>query len=238
MPEIVVEDSVLSYSIRHSTRARRIRLVVKPDKIEVVAPIGAREERLHDFVDEKRHWVHRQRERLRRRAAAVPPRSFVSGARILFRGRWLRLWVEMADIERPSLRYATAFHVAIPRRTATRTHEELARREVVGWLKQRALKDAREFALEYEDRLGVAPAGIRLGDQKTRWGSCGRTGVIHLNWRLIAAPKPVYEYVVVHELCHLRERNHGPRFWRLVAEAMPDYRARRRWLRDNGPALQ
>ncbi len=85
--------------------------------------------------------------------------------------------------------------------------------------------------------LGVAPRAIRIGNQKTLWGSCSARGVISLNWRLLAAPRPIFEYVVVHELCHLRERNHGPRFWRLVGNVLPDYRERRAWPRRHGVAL-
>ena len=76
-----------------------------------------------------------------------------------------------------------------------------------------------------------------IGNQKTLWGSCSPKDVISLNWRLIAAPREVFEYVVVHELCHLRERNHSSRFWGLVEELMPDYRERRAWLKEHGVGL-
>ena len=81
------------------------------------------------------------------------------------------------------------------------------------------------------------PRALRIKEQKQLWGSCSARGTINLNWRLILAPEAVFEYVVVHELCHLRVRNHQQEFWRLVAEVLPDYERHRRWLRANGHLL-
>jgi predicted metal-dependent hydrolase len=86
-------------------------------------------------------------------------------------------------------------------------------------------------------RLGVTYASIQIRDQRTRWGSCSPRGVLTFNWRLALAPYAVLDYVVVHELCHLREANHGPGFWRLVEQARPGYREPRTWLRRHGHEL-
>jgi predicted metal-dependent hydrolase len=83
-------------------------------------------------------------------------------------------------------------------------------------------------------RLGVAVPRIAIRDQRTRWGSCSAGGTLSFNWRLVLAPGGVLEYVVVHELCHLREPNHSPRFWRLVEHARPTYAREREWLRRHG----
>jgi len=86
--------------------------------------------------------------------------------------------------------------------------------------------------------LGVRAGSIAIRDQRTRWGSCSSRGTLSFNWRLVLAPLEVAEYVVVHELCHLREPNHSPRFWQLVAAARPGYRGERRWLAEHGWELQ
>jgi predicted metal-dependent hydrolase len=86
-------------------------------------------------------------------------------------------------------------------------------------------------------RLGVRYERIRIGDQRSRWGSCSSRGTLSFNWRLALAPATVLDYVVVHELCHLREPNHSRRFWALVEAARPGYRDARRWLREHGPEL-
>ena len=87
-------------------------------------------------------------------------------------------------------------------------------------------------------RLGVSVGRIAIRDQRTRWGSCSSRGTLSFNWRLVLAPLEVADYVVVHELCHLREPNNSPRFWRLVAAVRPGYREQRRWLADHGWELQ
>jgi hypothetical protein len=81
------------------------------------------------------------------------------------------------------------------------------------------------------------PAAVRIKQHRRLWGSCTSKGAINLNWRLILAPPAVFEYVVVHELCHLREPNHQAPFWRLVGEILPEFEEQRRWLKANGHLL-
>jgi predicted metal-dependent hydrolase len=85
--------------------------------------------------------------------------------------------------------------------------------------------------------LGVAYRRIRIGGQRTLWGSCSPGGTLSFNWRLVLAPAEVLDYVVVHELCHLREPNHSRHFWGLVEERRPHWRMQRNWLREHGPEL-
>ena len=91
---------------------------------------------------------------------------------------------------------------------------------------------------ELAERHGCVVAAVSIRSQKTRWGSCGRNGHISLNWRLMLMPEWVRDYVLVHELMHLRRMDHSPKFWRHVEAACPDYRAARQWLRRHGPALR
>ena len=110
----------------------------------------------------------------------------------------------------------------------------------IGAAEGRRLARARvtDVAAREAPRLGVAYDRIAIRDQRTRWGSCSARGTLSFNWRLVLAPVEVLEYVVVHELCHLREANHSPRFWRLVERARPTFAAERAWLRRHGWELQ
>jgi predicted metal-dependent hydrolase len=149
--------------------------------------------------------------------------------------------------------------VVVPLRTSERTIRALLDQHE-GWL-ARQLARVREpqLALEHmteregrtraralvhelvgheAPRLDVTVGKIVIRDQRTRWGSCSSRGTLSFNWRLVLAPLEVAEYVVVHELCHLREPNHSSRFWQLVAAARPGYREQRRWLADHGWELQ
>lgn len=237
MPTVTVGNTAIPYRVRHSLRAKRLRLVVTPGQVEVVAPANTRDARIQAFVGSKRRWLYDKTEALRKNPLGAMPQRFVTGAKVLFRGRLLKLRIEPADGDEASLRYATGFRALVPGNLAGEERERVARDLVVSWLSNRALEDARAFIGRYGPKLGAHPTAVRIRGQKTLWGSCSTRGVISLNWRLMAAPRPIYEYVVVHELCHLRERNHGARFWRLVGTLLPDYRERRAWLRKHGLAL-
>jgi hypothetical protein len=103
---------------------------------------------------------------------------------------------------------------------------------------RRAVRELATMLAEEEvEALGVSYARIEVRGQRTRWGSCSSRGTLSLNWRLALAPLEVLDYVVVHELCHLCEPNHSPRFWRLVAERRPNWREQRAWLREHGAEL-
>ncbi len=93
------------------------------------------------------------------------------------------------------------------------------------------------LAEEEAERLGVVYRRIRIGGQRTLWGSCSPRGTLSFNWRLVLAPAEVLDYVVVHELCHLRVPNHSRRFWQLVERRRPHWREQRDWLRKHGPEL-
>jgi predicted metal-dependent hydrolase len=205
--------------------------------VQVVAPRFTWQATVQTFVGSKARWIHDKTAALRERELVATPPRFISGARILFRGRFLGLVVQPAQVSEASLRFANAFHVQVPKCLDGDERERIARCLIMDWLRKRSLEDAHGWIKTYGPRLSVFPTRVRIGNQKTLWGSCSARGVVSLNWRLVAAPKPVFEYVVVHELCHLIERNHGPRFWNLVQSLLPDYKRRRAWLKTHGVTL-
>lgn len=104
-------------------------------------------------------------------------------------------------------------------------------------LSQRALRRIRERLNAYAPRIGVEFGRVAVRDQKTRWGSCSQKHNLNFNWKLIMAPPEALDYVVIHELCHLIEFNHSPRFWNLVKAQMPEYEAWKKWLKQHGSEL-
>ena len=147
--------------------------------------------------------------------------------------------------------------ITIPRGGSRREAEAFAGRHAIWIARQRA--HLRREARPIEDRralreqacrelpfrlralaaqLGLVVSRVSIRNQRTRWGSCGRDGHICLNWRLVLMPDAVRDYVLIHELMHLRRMDHSPAYWRLVAEAFPAYAAAREWLRRHGPSLR
>jgi predicted metal-dependent hydrolase len=123
-------------------------------------------------------------------------------------------------------------------RQRTRTQVELRPLENERALRQQARRELPARLLELAARDGLAVTRVSVRNQRSRWGSCGRDGHICLNWRLVLMPPSVRDYVLVHELMHLRRMDHSPAYWRLVADACPGYCAARDWLRRYGPSLR
>lgn len=101
------------------------------------------------------------------------------------------------------------------------------------WLKTQALYTLQESAEHYAEQLGVTYEIVKLSNARTNWGTCTAKGVIRLSWRLMLCPIEMLDYVVVHELCHIRHMNHSPEFWACVGEVLPDYKTRRKWLKEH-----
>jgi predicted metal-dependent hydrolase len=226
------------YQIRRSERARRLRITVRPAGVEVVAPAGTRDAEIAAFVRDHQGWIEAKLAAIRRRLAAHPGSArLVDGARIPVRGAWRPLQVVRSFRLRPVVREEDAVRVELPALLPLAEEEREVERVLTGWLRREVRRDARALIERHGAPHGLRPRGLMIKAHRTLWGSCTGADVINLNWRLILAPPPVLEYVVVHELCHLRHRHHQPPFWRLVAEVLPGYEAQRRWLRTNGHLL-
>jgi len=114
---------------------------------------------------------------------------------------------------------------------------EFVSRRVTNWLRAEARRDLERAVARHAEALGRQPTRIRVADPKSRWGSCSSNGALTFSWRLILAPPRVLDYLVAHEVAHLREMNHGRRFWSLVERLDPDYEVARAWLNNSGVAL-
>lgn len=230
-------DIGVPYQVRRSARAKRLQAAVRDGQVEVVVPKGARSGHVRAFVAEAAPWIVARVARLERDGGTVLPARCVTGATLQLEGVTTPLAIERARTRRVRIERGETLVLTVPASIAEDAIEARARRALESWFRERAREVARAHVEAYAPRLGRRPRGIRIKGQRTVWGSCGRTGLINLNWRLIGAPPPVFEYIVVHELCHLVERNHGPRFWRLVGELMPGYETQKDWLRRHGMRL-
>jgi predicted metal-dependent hydrolase len=171
--------------------------------------------------------------------AATPKVShFVTGAKIPYRGRLMRLKVEPYDGTLVEVSYRNGFIVRYPHTLSEASRDVLVEDALRLWLRKRLREDVAAFVRQHGEPNGLKPKRIEIKDQKHLWGSCGTDRVVNLNWHLIFAPKTVLEYAVVHELCHLRYRTHDRDFWGLVGSILPDWEGRKAWLDRNEQFLE
>ncbi|MEO7273868.1 MAG: SprT family zinc-dependent metalloprotease [Vicinamibacterales bacterium] len=209
-----------------SPRARRYILRIRPDgSLRVTVPRWGSKREARDFVARQERWIARERQRVLQEQGS---RDWQDGSEIWLRGERVLVAVSPAR-DGIVVSYGD-------RRVVARSDAEV--RAVVE-------TDLRRLAHEeLEPRLralavihDLTPGRVSIRNQRSRWGSCARGGNIALNFRLVQMPPPIRDYVLLHELMHLRQQNHSSRFWRLVEQACPGFKDAERWLRIQGKAL-
>ena len=232
----------IPYTLRHSPRARGLRVVIHPERGVLVTVPATRsgrtdgERRAVEFLAQREPWVRRH---LARQADVRAELVARGGARD---GGSIRLEGQVVPI-----RVVPAV-IGARRSTVARFDDELVihraerDRRVDGavmeaWLIDLARARIDDAIARHAQALGVTPRSITVRDPRSRWGSASQQGRVSLSWRLVLAPPEALETVVVHELAHLRVFGHGPRFWALVASRRPDHQVWRRWLHDHATEL-
>ena len=225
----------LPYTIRRSARRKKtVAVIVEPTgSVLVVAPERLSIDRLDAIVTRKAQWIIRRRRRTEGYGPPLSPREFVSGESVLYLGRNYRLKVHPGETGAAKLRGGW-LHVPAPAGAQQGTHVRAA---LVSWLRRHASVRLPERVAAWRPKAGVPLPRIIVANQQKRWGSCDQRGTIRLNWRIIQAPMRLVDYVVVHELVHLRHRGHGRDYWQDVGRLMPDYERRREDLRACGVGL-
>ncbi|MBI5411659.1 M48 family metallopeptidase [Candidatus Peregrinibacteria bacterium] len=225
----------IAYSFRRSTRARHLRVQINPDgSVAVVAPASASFHLVDRFVAHHLVWIKKHVAKAQKKHDAAPRHDYRTGDSFLFLGERHDLTVLEADRKKPKVEWNdAALVVSIPAELAPVEKAALVQEALTRFFKKKAGEVIHDRLSHFNDFYHFEYRRVTLRDQKTRWGSCSRDGNLNFNWRLILAPIEVIDYVVVHELCHLREMNHSTRFWALVVQTLPDYKQWRKWIRDH-----
>ena len=224
MRSISLAGQQIDYHLRRSRR-RTIGLTIDQRGLRVGAPLQARLGDIESLIRQHGQWVLDKLAAWRERPTAESL-AVVDGTVIFALNSPLTVTVTPGSRQR-WLFSGDKLHLFVPPASAASSVLEKA-------LREKARVVFSERLAHYAPGLGVATPPLRLSAARTRWGSCSHQGGISLNWRLIFMPLPVVDYVVAHELAHLREMNHSPRFWSVVEQLCPDWRARRLELRQLG----
>jgi predicted metal-dependent hydrolase len=220
----------MQIEINKLVRARRrtIALIVERDgSLTVRAPKRVAMRDIQQFIHEKAGWILRARARL---SATPEPgkKEFIDGEMFLFLGNEYEL--KLVPPQRPALKFDHQF-------TLGNTSQARASMLFTRWYKEQALLVISERVQHHAALHGFQPKQVKISSAKTRWGSCTTTGNLNFTWRLVMAPLEIIDYVVIHELAHLRVHNHSTKFWKLVESIEPQFKTRRKWLRLNGEKL-
>ena len=241
MNRVVVGKDVIPFSITYSPKARKKRIVIAPSGVRVVLPHGSQEREATELIESLKHRVHRAMEKVLQqdeRLKSFTDIHYVSGTKIPFLGNELPLLVYQERRKRSRLEYDGRLIVRVPVGLTSQRMNAEVKRKVEGWIKKEMHGEALKSASFFERKLGILPREIRIKAQKKLWGSCGRNHVINLNWKLALFPRKAFDYVVAHEMCHLRHLNHSKAFWKLLSSLMPGYQEQREWLKFRGHGFQ
>jgi hypothetical protein len=213
-------------------RRKTATVKVEECKVSVVVPESLPDTRIEALVSQKTRWI-RGKLKIHENSIVVKRKEYVSGESFTYLGRNYRLKVKTGP--EPSLRLLGGRLLVSLSDTSNRP--ERVRAALTGWFQEHAEVKLWEKSERYARIVGVTPSSVDIKTFKSRWGSCSTGGRIQLNWRIIIAPNRVVDYVVVHELCHLRQHDHSPMFWKCVERVLPDHQECRDWLKVNGGTL-
>lgn len=208
------------------SKRRTLELQIAPDATLIVrAPFKTPLEEIQKIVRGKLPWITEKQRQMKEKYRPPVKKEFTDGEEFLYLG------------ERYKLSIVEKLHVPLEFNGKEfllwRVYRSVARNRFLEWYKQKAMDVISRRVRYYADSADLRFNRIMITDANSRWGSCGSKDTLSFSWRLIMAPIGVIDYVVIHELTHLTERNHSKRFWRKVEALFPDYKQVHRWLRTN-----
>jgi len=235
---LVERDGVaVPYRVVRSARRRKtLEMTLEPEGVRVAAPVWASRWEIERFVGSRLPWILKQR----RKHPIEAPRTlaYATGEQLPYLGRPVPLLVEDRALRRVQVSMDMLnLRIGIPRRMPEPSRRGAVEIALRNWYRDRASEEIPYRVERWAEVLGEAPSRVLVRDQRRRWGSCSPDRTLRFNWRLAMLDGRLMDYVVVHELCHLRHPNHSPRFWAEVERLLPDYRLRRSGLVRAGRTL-
>ena len=230
MQQIVIPigETLINCTVKRSKKRRRtLSLVLDPQEgIQVHIPWRTSAEYLQEFITSHHHWILDKVKQL----DAMPRYVFMTGEQIPYLGQWCSLIVSHAH-RATCICVDNQFHVTIKTVSSEKQRREAVYLQLKKWFYAQAREILPERLAFWQEQLGVAYMGLRITNPKRQWGCCHANNAISINWRIMLTTMKLVDYLVVHELCHIRHKNHSSNFWQMVESVLPDYRERRRALR-------
>lgn len=211
-----------------SKKATKPRIDMDIHGIKVVIPAGMDLEP-EELIEQKRDWIEKKQKKFNELRKRIPDRKFEEDEKWPYKGKKHLLKVNASDKSKVDDQ-----KIVLPSRKV----EKLGLKDVLEeFYRGEARNFIEEKVAQYTNKLGVQYDTLRIKNQKTLWGSCSSRNNLNFNWRLIMAPPDKAEYVIIHEICHLREPNHSPKFWQLLSEYCNNHEEKAQWLNDHSIEL-
>lgn len=234
MNTIQLANHQLTYHVIYQKKRKTVQLkILSSTHLQITAPSKFPATSVEEILHKKGNWIIKKIEHLAHVAANPINKSITHGASILYLGQPYTLLFTNNQCTKPTI-YLEDHQIIInsplmPMKQSTSLTETLLKQ----WYWDKASALLSEKTLQWAAKIKVYPQRLTIKDQKTRWGSCSSKGNINYNWRIIMAPPEVIDYLVIHELCHLRVPNHSAAFWHEVGHSSPFFKQHRAWLKDH-----
>lgn len=223
-------------TIKYTQRRGSIAFKVFAEGVTVYAPKGTPQQAINTLIKERAQWINQAWESAQEKAQNSYRRLYQTGETFPFLGEDYPLSIIKTD--RAHIELDTGeLCIDLPISDSTDIQQQ-CEPLVAAWLQQQAEEYLPPRLSQWAEVTGWQPHSLKIRDYKSRWGSCDRFGRLTLNNRLMMAPEAVIDYVLIHELAHLKELNHSSRFWSLVATFCPDYKTHNQWLKKHSAKLQ
>ncbi len=224
-------NKTIEFEVSYRDRKTLAISITPPDRILVMSPIGLGEDLIKEKVKSKGKWIIKKILDFKDLGYTPLKREFVNGESFMYLGRNYLLDITIdKGLIRPKVQLLDKrLEVASPTKD-----ENILRKALEKWYRREAKKVINKRVNFYKPKFSIEPREVKIKEQKKRWGSCSSNGNLLFNFRIVMAPSSVIDYIVVHEMSHLIHKNHSAAFWSLVENILPDYKERRKWLKDYG----
>jgi predicted metal-dependent hydrolase len=200
----------------------------------VRAPKRTSLSQIEKFLYQKKTWILNKLNYLESITPTNSKRSFSNGQKLLLLGKEIQIMEIPSPGKRIQLDYSNGtFNIRLPQNFDSNLHRKKLKNHFIKFYKQYALDIIRNRVGEFSSRMGISPSDVKIRTYKSRWGACKDDGTLIFNWKLIQAPIEIVDYVIVHELSHLKYMNHSAQYWEIVSGICPDYKKYQKWLKNN-----
>jgi predicted metal-dependent hydrolase len=228
-------DSTIAYDVVYSRKRKTISIAVYPSgEVRVSAPQRVSQAEVRRLVAEKGSWIDKKLREYRAEGVHDATKKYVDGEAFLYLGKEYLLHLAAGDHGPLVTLDDRRLNVVLPPVIPGGLQSEMAREAVFEWYRFHAEMTVEKAMGPYCRRLGILPPSYKVKNLSKRWGSCTARNDLNFNAKIAMAPLPQLEYVVAHELCHVKVKDHSPRFWSLMEAVMPDYKVAKNALRKDG----